>query len=97
MKRFSDPEFPGWAFGDLAGSQCNLALVRLFADNRDGAAEAVRPVLDLSPGHRNNGIAVSAERVRDALVGGAARDAAVARDLSTEISMFQPVRPALLR
>lgn len=49
MKRFSDPEFPGWAFGDLAGSQCNLALVRLFADNRDGAAEAVRPVLDLSP------------------------------------------------
>ncbi|MFI5756244.1 hypothetical protein [Streptomyces sp. NPDC051569] len=97
VRQFSNPEDPGWAFGDLAGSQCNLALVRLFADDLDGAAEAIRPVLDLSPSHRNNGIVVSAERVRDALVGGAMRDAAVARDLSTEISMFQPVRPALLR
>ncbi|MFE2844340.1 hypothetical protein ACFXKS_12380 [Streptomyces scopuliridis] len=97
VRRFTNREDPGWAFGDQAGSQCNLALVRLFADDLDGAAEAIRPVLDLAPSHRNNGIVVSAERVRDALVRSASRDATVARDLSTEIAMFQPVRPALLR
>jgi hypothetical protein len=95
VRRLNDHEDPNWAFGDLAGSQCNLALVRLFAGDLDGAAEAIRPVLDLAPSHRNNGIVRSAGRVRDALARGAARDALVARELSTEISMFQPVRPAL--
>lgn len=30
VQGFSDPTAPNWAFGDLAGSQCNLALVRLY-------------------------------------------------------------------
>jgi hypothetical protein len=50
--------------GDLAGSQCDLALIRLFDGDLEGAAEAVRPVLDLPVTHRDNGIAVSAMRVR---------------------------------
>ncbi|GHF21807.1 hypothetical protein GCM10018789_59780 [Streptomyces werraensis] len=28
VQGFSDPTAPNWAFGDLASSQCNLALVR---------------------------------------------------------------------
>ncbi|MCE0445387.1 hypothetical protein LT493_11335 [Streptomyces tricolor] len=46
---FSDPTAPNWAFGDLAGARCDLALVRLFSGDLDGAADAIRPVLDLPP------------------------------------------------
>ncbi|GGW13475.1 hypothetical protein GCM10010501_17190 [Streptomyces libani subsp. rufus] len=59
MVGFSDPTSPTWAFDDLAGAQCDLALVRLFGGDVDGAAEAIRPVLDLPASHRNNGIIVS--------------------------------------
>ncbi|MEV5481548.1 MULTISPECIES: hypothetical protein [Streptomyces] len=92
---FSDPSDPNWAFGDQAGAQCNLALVRLYGDDLDGAAEAVRPVLELAPSHRNNGIVVSTDRVRAALYRGPVHDAAVARDLRAEIEMYRPARPAL--
>lgn len=97
VRGFSNPSDPTWAFGDQAGAQCNLALVRLYGDDLDGAAEAVRPVLDLAPSHRNNGIVVSADRVRAAVARSSARDAVVARDLRAEIEMFRPTRPALLR
>ncbi|MYV95310.1 hypothetical protein GT350_34660 [Streptomyces sp. SID1034] len=97
VRDFSNRQDPGWAFGDLAGSQCNLALVRLFAGDLDGTAEAIRPVLELTPSHRNNGIVVSAGRVRAGLGHSDARDAVVARNLSTEIAMFRPSRPALPR
>ncbi|UNM16580.1 hypothetical protein J4032_18010 [Streptomyces formicae] len=97
VQGFSDPSDPDWAFGDQAGAQCNLALVRLYGDDLDGAAEAVRPVLDLAPSHRNNGIVVSTDRVRAALTRGPVRDAVVARDLRAEIEMYQPARPALPR
>ncbi|MDI3407657.1 hypothetical protein [Streptomyces cavernicola] len=92
---FSDPSDPNWAFGDQAGAQCNLALVRLYGDDLDGAAEAVRPVLDLAPTHRNNGIVVSADRVRAALTRSPACDAVVAQDLRAEIEMYRPLRSAL--
>ncbi|MEN8656102.1 hypothetical protein ABCR94_37410 [Streptomyces sp. 21So2-11] len=95
VRGFSDPSDPNWAFGDQAGAQCNLALVRLFGEDLDGAAEAVRPVLDLAPSHRNSGIIVSADRVRAALARGSVRDAVVARDLRAEIEMYRPARPAL--
>ncbi|MEV8597316.1 hypothetical protein [Streptomyces sp. NPDC052012] len=94
---FNDPASPHWAFGDLAGSQCDLALARLFSGDVDGAAEAVRPVLDLPVSHRNHGIVVSAMRVRQALMRGPASTAVVARDLRAEIEAFPASRPALPR
>jgi hypothetical protein len=97
VRGFNDPDDPSWAFGDLAGSQCNLALVRLYSGDLDGAATAIRPVLDLAPGLRNNGIVVSAQRVRAALSRGPVRDAVLARDMRAEIDMYEPSRPALPR
>ncbi|KAB7845674.1 hypothetical protein FRZ00_13665 [Streptomyces mobaraensis] len=97
VQRFSDPEAPDWAFGDLAGAQCNLALTRLYSGEIDGAAEAVRPVLDLAPAHRNRGIVVSVDRVGAALLHGPVRGATAARDLRAEIEAYSPNRPALPR
>ncbi|CAM5253250.1 hypothetical protein [Streptomyces griseomycini] len=97
VQGFSDPSSPSWAFGDLAGSRCDLALVRLFGGDLDGAAEAVRPVLDLPASHRNNGIVVSTMRIRHALMSSPARTAAVAQDLRAEIEAFPVGRPALPR
>lgn len=97
VRGYADENQSHWAFGDLAGSQCNLALVRLYADDVEGAAEAIRPVLDLSPGHRNNGIVKSAERVRDALRQDTVRTATLAGDLRAEINQYEPARPALPR
>ncbi|WP_232788948.1 hypothetical protein [Streptomyces odonnellii] len=97
VQGFADPSEPNWAFGDLAGAQCDLALVRLFSGDVEGAAEAIRPVLDLPPSHRNNGIVVSAMRVRQALTSNPAHTAVVARDLRAEIEAFPAHRPALPR
>jgi len=97
VQGFSNPDSPNWAFGDLAGSQCDLALVRLYDGDVDGAAEAIRPVLDLPVSHRNNGIVVSAVRVRQALMGGPIGTAVVAGDLRAEIEAFSAVRQALPR
>ncbi|WP_281156709.1 hypothetical protein [Streptomyces sp. HYC2] len=92
---FSDPDAPSWAFGDLAGAQCDLALVRLFSGDVEGTADAIRPVLDLPASHRNNGIIVSAMRVRHALTSSPARSAVAAKDLRAEIEAFPTSRPAL--
>ncbi|MFF1600800.1 hypothetical protein ACFVYV_25380 [Streptomyces mirabilis] len=97
VQGFSDPNSPNWAFGDLAGSQCDLSLIRLFSGDVDGTAAAIRPVLDLPISHRNNGIVVSALRVRQALMTSPARTAVVARDLRAEIEAFPASRPALPR
>lgn len=97
VQGFSDPTSPNWAFGDLAGSQCDLAMIRLFSGDVDGAAAAIRPVLDLPVSHRNNGIIVSALRVRQALLSSPVRTAVVARDLRAEIEAFPASRPALPR
>jgi len=94
---FSDRNSPNWAFGDLAGSQCGLALIRLHSGDVDGAAQAIRPVLDLPASHRNNGIIVSAMRVRNALVASPARTSAVGTDLRAEIEVYPTSRPALPR
>ncbi|MFE5970288.1 hypothetical protein [Streptomyces sp. NPDC056463] len=96
VEGFSNEEAPDWAFGDLAGARCNLSLVRLHNGDVEGAAEAIRPVLDLSSPFRTNGIVVSTMRVRDALMHGPARTAIAARDLREEIAAFPPQRPVLL-
>jgi hypothetical protein len=95
VRGFSDIDNPNWAFGDLAGAQCNQALVLLHSGEVEGAADAIRPVLDLPTTYRNNGIVVSAQRVRQALMTTRARDAIVARDLREEIAVYPPRRPAL--
>ncbi|WP_245962274.1 hypothetical protein [Streptomyces ardesiacus] len=95
VQGFSDRKNPNWAFGDLAGAQCNQALVLLHSGEVEGAAQAIRPVLELPPNFRNNGIVVSAQRVRHALMTSNARTAATARDLREEIAIYAPRRPAL--
>ncbi|WP_329127352.1 hypothetical protein [Streptomyces sp. NBC_01465] len=97
VQGFSDPNAPEWAFGDLAGAQCNQALTYLYGGDLDGAASAIRPVLDLPASLRNQGIVVSAARVRQALTAGTARDAIIARDLAEEIAAYKPQRLALPR
>ncbi|MFI7317146.1 hypothetical protein [Streptomyces venezuelae] len=97
VRGLSDPHAPNWAFGDLAGAQCNLSLIRLHSGELEGAAEAVRPVLDLPGTHRNNGIVVSARRVQQALTRGSASTASVARELREELEQFPARRPALPR
>lgn len=67
------------------------------ASGIEGTAEATRPVLNLPSSHRDNGIVVSALRVRRALMASPARTAVVARDLRAEIEAFPASRPALPR
>ncbi|MDX3488295.1 hypothetical protein [Streptomyces sp. ID05-18] len=90
---FTDPDAPFWAFGDEAGARCNLAVVRLHDDEVDGAADALRPVLDLRPAQRNRGIVVSAQRVHRALAHSPARASLLARELREEIAQFSPAAP----
>jgi hypothetical protein len=93
---FSDRTLPHWAFGDEAGAHTNLALARLHSGDLDGAADAVRPVLDLGPSQRNRGIVVSARRVQAALSQGPVGDAVLARELREEIAMFDRPRHSLI-
>ncbi|TQE15824.1 hypothetical protein Sipo8835_44400 [Streptomyces ipomoeae] len=95
VQGFRDPANPNWAFGDLAGAQCNLALIHIHSGDVDGAAEAIRPVLDLPANFRNSGIVVSALRVRQALMTNGVRTALTARDLREELAVYPPRRPAL--
>ncbi|MER5490077.1 hypothetical protein [Streptomyces sp. NPDC002490] len=97
VREFSDSGSAHWAFGDLAGAQCNHALTHLYAGELEGAAAAIRPVLDLPVNQRNNGIVVSAARVRRALSKGTLGDAAVARELREEIAQYGSGRLALPR
>lgn len=64
---YADPASPDWAFGDQAGSRCDLAIARISSGELDGAAEALAPVLDLPVELRTNGIVKSAQYVHGAL------------------------------
>lgn len=96
VRAFADHDAPNWAYGDEAGSQTNLALAHLYGGDLEGAAEAVRPVLDLAPDRRNAGIIVSVQRVRGALMQPSVRSAVTARSLSEEIAAFSSHRPLAL-
>ncbi|MER5771009.1 hypothetical protein [Streptomyces sp. NPDC001985] len=75
-------------FGAAAGSQCALTLARLQVGDLEGAAEAIRPVLDLPTSHRIAGVVGSVKRVQDSLRRGLCRDAVAARELREEIAEF---------
>ncbi len=89
----NDPDHTNWSFGPAAGARTNLALARLYTGDLDGAAEAVRPVLDLPADQHNAGIIHSARRVRTALLQPAFLDVPLARELREEIETFS--RPTL--
>ncbi|MFJ5740123.1 hypothetical protein [Streptomyces microflavus] len=90
---FSDRNAAHWAFGDEAGARCNLAVVRLHDDQLEGAADALRPVLDLPPAQRNRGIVVSAQRVQRAVGHSPARTTVLAQELREEIAQFSSAAP----
>ncbi len=77
-----------WAFGDEAGAQTDLALARIARGEIEGAAEAVRPVLDLPIEQRNFGITSSAQRVHAALLSTGRRTTGAAVGLREEIEAF---------
>ncbi|WP_198358397.1 hypothetical protein [Streptomyces fildesensis] len=97
VRAYSDAAPEEWAFGDEAGAQTNLALARLAGNNLDGAAEAVRPVLDLPPAQHNAGILLSIQRVSEALRRGPTRTATGAKELRNEIGVFVSTPTALPR
>ena len=67
VSAYADPSSPDWAFGDAAGSACNLAVARIGRSEITGAEEALEPVLTLPPDQRINGIVLSVNRVHRAL------------------------------
>jgi hypothetical protein len=70
----------------LACSRSDLAIARVLQAELEGAVEAVRPVLELPPEQRTNGIVISVERVHQALARSAL--AADGRDLQERIETF---------
>ncbi|MFJ7912671.1 hypothetical protein [Kitasatospora sp. NPDC096204] len=86
-----------WAFGDQAGAQTDLALARIARGEIEGAAEAVRPVLDLPVEQRNFGIVSSAQRVHAALHGDGRRSGSgAAAGLREEIEAFTATPTSVL-
>jgi hypothetical protein len=96
VREFEDHDAPHWAFGDEAGARADLALARLNADEVEGAAEAVAPVLALPPAQRNAGIVESVKRVRRELLREPIRSAMSAGQLRDEITAFTRHRPLAL-
>jgi tetratricopeptide (TPR) repeat protein len=83
-----------WAFGDEAGARTNLAIARVAGGELEGAAEAVRPVLELPFEQRNFGIVVSARRVHEALCDTRFRTARAAIDVREQIEEFSATSTA---
>ncbi|MFF0293031.1 hypothetical protein ACFYST_07545 [Kitasatospora sp. NPDC004614] len=85
-----------WAFGDEAGAQTDLALARIARGEIEGAAEAVRPVLDLPIEQRNFGITSSAQRVHAALPSDVHRGGGAVAGLREEIEAFTAMPTSVL-
>ncbi|MCT2278489.1 XRE family transcriptional regulator [Micromonospora chalcea] len=86
VNAYANPNDPAWAFGDQAGSHSDLAIARIAARDLEGAVEAVRPVLELPPSQRINGIIHSVQRVHQAVT--RAGLAVEGRDLLQQIEDF---------
>lgn len=92
---YSDPAAPDWAFGDAAGSACDLAISRVGLGKVDGATEAIEPVLALAADQRINGVIRSVNQVHAALRKlGSSKEA---RDLQERIELFTATPAAALR
>ncbi|WP_240506943.1 hypothetical protein [Thermoactinospora rubra] len=87
------------SFSDEAGARADQALARTVMGDLDGAAEALRPVLDLPIDQRIGGIVASVMRVHAALRTRTYQSAPVARRLQQEIEAYGqvPARAALPR
>ena len=64
---YEDATSPEWAFGDAAGSRCDLAVARIALGEIDGARDAIAPVLELPAEQRIRGIISSVQHVHTAL------------------------------
>jgi hypothetical protein len=92
VNAYADPTHPDWAFGDQAGSHCDLAIARIIRGELDGAAEALAPVLELDVEQRIGGIIKSVQHVHTTLVRSPLAEDS--RQLQEEIEFFSrtPVR-----
>lgn len=64
---YEDTSSPEWAFGDAAGSRCDLAVARIALGEVEGARDAIAPVLELPAEQRIHGIISSVQHVHAAL------------------------------
>jgi hypothetical protein len=76
------------SFSDEAGACTDQALARTNRGDLEGAAEALRPVLDLPSQQRIGGVVASAMRVHNALRDPRYAGSAVARDTQLEIEAY---------
>ena len=83
---YQDTSSPEWAFGDAAGSRCDLAVARIALGEIEGARDAITPVLDLPAEQRIRGIISSIQHVHNALRRPELPPAG--RDLQEEIEVF---------
>jgi hypothetical protein len=83
---YQDTDAPEWAFGDAAGSRCDLAVARIALGEIDGAREAIAPVLALPDEQRIRGIISSVQHVHTALRRPELPPAG--KDLQEEIELF---------
>lgn len=83
---YQDTAAPEWAFGDAAGSACDLAVARVMRSEIEGASEALQPVLELPTDQRIHGIVTSVRHVHRALT--AAPASTEATDLQDQIEAF---------
>ncbi len=83
---YEDTSSPEWAFGDAAGSRCDLAVARIGLGEIEGARDAIAPVLELPAEQRIRGIISSVQHVHNALRRPELPPAG--RDLQEEIEVF---------
>lgn len=88
VEAYQQAQADEWAFADQAGAHTNLAVAMLHTKELDGAAQAMRLVLDLPSEQRCHGVIVSANRVHHALRSGRLGASAGARAMIAEIEEF---------
>lgn len=94
LQAYVDTSAPEWAFGDAAGAATDLAIARIRLNEIEGAAETMRPVLDLPPEQRIDGVVRSVNHVHSALV--QANKSQVGSDLQEQIEFFSATPVAAL-
>ena len=83
------------SFGDEAGSRTDLAIVRIYANNLEGAREAIGPVLSMPVSQRIRGVLGSVVNVHRAITA-AQPDTPAARDIQEEIEEYCRTPAAIL-